>query len=544
SMADYGENPVATSEMMRWIRILVAATGVCGSTFAADTPPPAGMAGQAAPAVAVDGRVLDADGQPVASAGVAIMGWRRPGNAPGCPQNMDADEYFGCLLATGAVRAWAVAGADGRFTLQVPGGLVNSDEILAVGKDASGGTIRTSWPIGPNRSLPATTLGDIRLNRRYDFTVQVQSNGRPVAGALVDFGNTFRQYTDATGSTSRHLDFTAGRDELLAMPFTVHAAGFATDEWGGGIAAGTTRHVIDLVPEALQTGRITDGDGRAPAQAVVTAAPVVDPMGIGIVACTAGCSLPPDRTAGTARTDATGAFTLHGLRAGRRYRLSVTSSASSVADSERVITAGNGPVDVVMHAMVPLKLIVSGAPLPAEALAAGIQSKPERAMRLPLIVLEELDSDTGEWRPVYSPFHVEVVGTHNEVLFDRVPVGMVRFRVTNTATGIAADISDPVTVESGKSNIVPLQLMPSRPLRLRIIDEDGNPVAGARVEAQSIAAQSSSYATTEADGSVSLPVHPARDVKITVTLSGRWAGGVTLYGGATHPDPIVVSIPQ
>lgn len=293
------------------------------------------------PLLPVTGRVIDADGRPVPAAQVVIFNNTRLESLR-CPDSGDA--CFPALQALGGARAQAVSGSDGSFTLQIPAGLLPNDSVWAEGRDASGKSIRVSWPVSPNRSLPTSTLGDIRLNRRMDFTVVVRGEGKPIASAEVEFMYQGIKRTDATGAVELHQQMPGSSDATLwSMNFTVRAAGFASVTWEGAVATGTTTQEVDLVREALQPGRVLDAGGRPLGNVAVQAHAVErKPYGNGF-------NDPyPDANTGTAQTDATGAFTLRGLRGGRQYRLVVISAEGAVTRGERVVTAGDAAVDIVV----------------------------------------------------------------------------------------------------------------------------------------------------------------------------------------------------
>ncbi len=300
------------------------------------------------PLLPVTGRVIDADGRPVPAAQVVIVNNNRL-NALRCPENGDA--CFPAMQATGMARALGVSGNDGSFTLQVPVGLMSGDSVWAEGRDASGKSIRTSWAIAPNRELPTSTLGDIRLDQRLDFRLVVRGDGQPIAGAEVDFGiddydSLGTQRTDGTGAVEIHQQIDGSRDSLW-MPFAVRAAGFASETWDGGIPKGTTTQVIELVREAVQRGRVVDAGGRALVNVTVQAH-AVEQSTRGMTTATRD-PFPNEKT-GTARTDDTGAFTLRGLHGGRQYRLVVVSAEGAVTSGERIVTAGGAVVDIVVPA--------------------------------------------------------------------------------------------------------------------------------------------------------------------------------------------------
>lgn len=307
----------------------------------------------ASPQAAVDGRVIDAGSRPVPGARIAIFRIAVRESVR-CPGLMPVEDCFEHLLAAGAARAVATSGPDGRFTLRVPGGLRDSDMVWVEARDQEGKPIRASWPIGPNRSLPVFALGDIHLNQRLDLIIQVVGNGRPIPGAEVDFG-MLRNYTDENGETSISLHLPPRTEEGgWHTAFTVRADGFAGEEWGsgriGGLQAGTARHVMNLEPETIQRGRVLAPSGRPLADVLLAAVPAEGYPEVGIH--TNG-NRPPDRIVGEARTDAMGEFTLHGLRAGTRYRLTITSDDPSVSNDERVLTAGDGLLDIVMGRQFP-----------------------------------------------------------------------------------------------------------------------------------------------------------------------------------------------
>jgi hypothetical protein len=141
----------------------------CGQSFAAGfhagTQVQEGgtAAGSEPRVVPIDGRLVDPEGRPVAAGRVAILDDRQYHANP-CPGGLLDDGCFDRLVASGALRASGRSRADGRFTLQVPGGLSYSDYIWAHGQDARGISLKTSWPIGPNRPVSANALGDVSLD--------------------------------------------------------------------------------------------------------------------------------------------------------------------------------------------------------------------------------------------------------------------------------------------------------------------------------------------------------------------------------------------
>jgi protocatechuate 3,4-dioxygenase beta subunit len=302
---------------------------------------PAATNSNPGPLVPVAGRVIDADGRPVPAAQVVIMNNRQLESLR-CPQSGDA--CFPTLNAGGAARATGVSrDSDGSFTLLVPAGLMSDDAVWAEARDADGRSIRTSWRVGSRQPLPTSSLGDVQLDQRLDFTLVVRGDGQPIAGAEVDFWYLGTQRTDATGSVQLHQQASRGCTPRGAA-ITIHAAGFASETWRSSIAKGTTTQVVNLEREAVQRGRVIDAAGRALGNAVVQAHAVDQPE----PPFTAMRDPFPSESAGTAKTDDTGAFTLRSLHAGRQYRLIVISAEGAVTKGERVVSAGGTPVDIVV----------------------------------------------------------------------------------------------------------------------------------------------------------------------------------------------------
>jgi hypothetical protein len=263
-------------------------------------------------------------------------------------------------------------------------------------------------------------------------------------------------------------------------------------------------------------GRILDPAGQPIAHATVTAIPDA----VSAVTIHTSGNRRPDRTAGSARTDATGAFALHGLRTGRRYRLTLSTDQSGVSNAERSIIPGGEPMDIVMAAAAPLTITLSGLDAIKRRLESDLAVVLGSDADMPLIGLESLDTATGAWLPVSSPHLIRSqAATDAEVVFSQVPVGTIRI-ITRNVFGVAGDVSAPLE-HGGERSIVPLKLVGTRPLHLQVVDGAGRPVAGARVEFSSHTGRGGGSATTQTDGAVTFQVHPAHDVKLTITLEGE-----------------------
>lgn len=519
------------------IALLVASGALAARQALAFAPGDAAVLGEprqtADPAgrfVAVTGRLVDPDGQPVASGRIAILDDRRA--KPGlCGAGADDDACYEQLVASDALLGEARAGADGQFTLHLAGGLRASDHVFALGEDARGRRLRVYWTARPGSQPASTSVSRIVLHRRREFVVIVQGNGQPLADAEVDFGHSIKRRTDRSGTASYHLA-PSNESASYHLAFTVRAPGFATDGWVGSFAAGTTTQVITLMPETVLTGRLVDAAGR-PATSVRIGAHALDlPPGILIHA---NDDTPPDDTAGASHTGADGQFTLHGLRAGARYRLTFSTAGSSSAAADRVVTVSGAPIEIVLPATTPLRVDVSGIPSvpPLRWPMSG-----EFQLRSAGISLEALNPVSGAWQRLSSTPRV-VIGEepgHAELFFESVPVGPIRIAVRGG--GVAGDVSSPVTLAPGAPAVVPLTLAAPRTIRLQVRDADGRPVSGARVEVF-LHSGGSKYSNTSSDGTITFGLHPDYDAPVTVTIGGRVTTSV-IRKDVAEPAPIVV----
>lgn len=221
------------------------------------------------PPVAVSGRLLDINRNPVANARVGIFRGMTPDNAP-CPRNLKPEECLEYLFSISADRAHAVAGEDGRFTLQVPGGLaLYSDALWAEGVNASGERVRAVWgPLDSSVRRPGQ-LDNIVLEQVADFTAVILHEGEPVAGAQVNFPYAAPQHADAAGAVAIHREITPRQHLVESVFMLVRAKGFATDYWQGVLRSGQNSQAIELVRESVLTGRVVEADGRPRAKASV-----------------------------------------------------------------------------------------------------------------------------------------------------------------------------------------------------------------------------------------------------------------------------------
>lgn len=378
----------------------------------------------------------------------------------------------------------------------------------------------------------ATTpaLGDVSMDRQREFLLFVQGDGRPLAGAEVDFGNGNTARTDQAGTASFSMHF---RDDaaFVHLAFTVRATGFAGAGWSGGLPVGTTTQVITLVRETPLTGRILDARGRPVANAVLSARAAEAWLGVGVHT---NASTPPDETVGTARTDAAGAFSLHGMRDGDRYRVTITPADRAVGVVERIVTAGRVPIDIALVTAAPVTLNISG--LTRGPLLADLQ--PGQAG--PGLSLEWLDPSTGNWQRVISPRQITWNdNARADLRFEQVPAGSVRVVVQGDYT-IASDLFEPFEVVGATPSSMPVELTENRQVGIQITDAQGRPVSGARVEVSGYTGRSSSYTNTSADGLAVFRVHPSHDSTATVTIAGMVTATAVVSANSGDLIPIVV----
>jgi hypothetical protein len=345
----------------------------------------------------------------------------------------------------------------------------------------------------------------------------IRHEGTPVAGAQVNFPYGEAQRTDASGAIY-----------LKSAFMMVRAEGFATEYWNRYSGAETNTQGMELARESVLTGRILDAGGQPLANATLKAAFEFDSATLFVMGL--------DPFAGTARTDVAGTFALHGLRAGRQYRIFIESEKLSVANGVRIVTAGGGPIDIVMNAAVPVTLAISGlrGPFPAKSArasaafnkffiqselitqpdlvaATGVSNGPRAA-----ILMDWLDPETGAWLPVFSPRHVKVKSaTRADVRFEQVPVGTIRVQTTG-GLRIVQQTFDPVTIRAGRRIVIPLQVTTLRKLQVRVIDQEGVLATGLRVEVGSADSQFSRHVSEESDGSLNFEIDPRYALSVRV----------------------------
>jgi hypothetical protein len=493
--------------------------------------------------VPIGGRLVDPDGTPVRDARVAILTERNVDLR--CEYGPGSEGCFDTLAARGGVRAEGRSNPDGRFTLAVPGGLTNFDHIWADGQDALSRRLINSLPIRPNRPTTATDLGTIALNRARELLVVVHGGGRPIAGAEVVFNRREKLWTDQAGEVLHRVFAPAASESSEWMAaFTVRAPGFAVDAWFGGLPAGSTTRMIDLVPEVPLAGRVWDSRGLPVPDGDVFLRPV-EPW-LGPRAASGGGALPDD-TITSSRTDAMGRFLLHGLSPSRTYRVVVEAPGRlNAASVERVVSGGTAAMDVVLSAAGRVEVDVSGPPGTESCVSWGLSARAERRARREAFEPADLDRVVRSGRRWMAAVGGAAPGRSGWSRACAPPLrsGAIRhIRVVTAGDGtVAGDVSEAIPVIAGAASVVELTIAPVRQLRLQVVDAGGRLVRRARVEAFAHTGRSSTSSNTDADGVATLQVHPAHDVKVTVTVSGQAGATVIVSAGVAQPAPIVVGV--
>lgn len=399
-----------------------------------------------------------------------------------------------------------------------------------------------------------------------DLTVLVQHEGNPVSGAQVRFLPADPQQTDANGSVTTHRSLQPGPSDQTRVPMVVRADGFATTFRYVTFGPGTTTQVIDLTRETLMTGRVVGPAGKPLAQATLRAIFVPGQVKPASALIPDDFLLPLhlDPAGATARTDEAGMFTLRGLRAAQSYRLLVDADEPSIASSERLVTAGDGPIEVALKSAVPVTLAISGLrgmwgpgdrqsdgmkALNKMIMERALKEQPElvrvvRVSRGPglTILMEWLDPDTGQWMPVLSPRQVKVrSATRADLRFDKVPVGTIRVSTTGDLQ-LAAETFDPVKIRTGRRIRIPVQVTALQQVEVKVTNRDGLPASGLPVEFSRESDGLSWLGNTGAEGSFTVMASPTEDLKVNIMVADKVVASTTIRPDASRPRSLAVHI--
>jgi Carboxypeptidase regulatory-like domain len=320
------------------------------------------------PGAAIEGRVVDARGRPVAGAGIRVA---QPSGSSMMPS----------VLRMAAGRpADATSAADGRFrvTDQQPGSRVD----LSVEKDG----YVTADVAGVEAPSPEPLEVVLRTASKVLGRV-VTEDGQPVAGASVQvqpeshgargFGpgmSGWRQVQSEEDGTFEVADVPPGRVDVAAG-----AAGYRRLELGGiEVPADEPLRGLELVlvPGAEVRGTVTEADGK-PAAGVFVAVTETGSMSFG-----------HDGT----MTDADGKYLIAGTAPGMR-KVVAMDRASRRTSKNVEIELGTNTVDLVFEGGVEISgqvLDIGGAPVPG----AVVRLRPSRTASVPRFGRMEASSGT------------------------------------------------------------------------------------------------------------------------------------------------------
>ena len=353
-----------------------------------------------------------------------------------------------------------------------------------------------------------------------ELVVLVRANGRPVTNARVDCRPAGTYDTDKDGTAV--CRFPASTDlERLRVSFTAHAPGFAVEAWVGDIPAGSTVHTLTLVPEVPVTGRVFDPEGKPFASASVTLR-MFDPSRNLYVT---GGDI-PDHNLLTTKTDDAGRFTIRGASPGRMYRLAVD-PFGPLAHTERFVQGGDAPIDVRLPGKGNLQVDFTAPP----NLLPTVQEVLSQS------TLEWRDENGGPWRRYFVSPGSSPQGDHVYAFYFDLPAGIVRI-VTPYAGSIAGDVSEPVAVSAKTRSTASMRLVAARELRVRVLDEENQPVNDARLVVTEGRGQR--FVPLDADGWATMAVHPAHDATVIVRRPGYVDATAVIAAGVQSPPPIVL----
>src|SRR4030095_15832632 len=134
------------------------------------------------------------------------------------------------------------------------------------------------------------------------------------------------------------------------------------------------------------------------------------------------------------------------------------------------------------------------------------------------LTLEWRDENGGPWRRYFfGAGSSSPQGEHMSAYFSELPAVIVRI-VTPYAGSVAGDVSDEVPVVARARNRTSMRLVPAREVRLRVLDNENQPVTDARLSVSE--GRAPRFVPLDADGWAAITVHPAHDATVTVRRPG------------------------
>ena len=367
----------------------------------------------------------------------------------------------------------------------------------------------------------AVSARQTRPRESRELVVLVLADGRPVTNARVDCGRSSILGTDNKGTAV--CRFTAPPDvDRLRVSFAAQAPGLAAEVWVGDIPAGSTARTIALVPDVAVTGRVFDPEGKPLANVAVTLR-MSDPAR----SLYASANDLPDHNLSNSKTDAAGRFAISGAAPGRVYRLAVD-PVGPLKHTERFVEGGAPPIDIRLPGTGNLEVDFTAAP----------DLLPTVREFLSELSLEWRDENGGPWRRYSSgPGSSGPQGEHLHAFFYELPTGIVRI-VTPYAGSLAGDVSDPIAVVARVRNSASMHLVPAQDVRLRVLDNENQPVTDAHLSVSEGRAQR--FVPLDGDGWATIAAHPARDATVTVRRPGYFDATAIIAAGVQDPPPIIL----
>lgn len=359
-----------------------------------------------------------------------------------------------------------------------------------------------------------------QLRESRQLVLLVLANGRPVTNATVNCRPGGSYETDKDGTAV--CRFTAPADvDRVQVSFTAYAPGFAVEAWVGDIPAGSTVHTIGLVPEVPVTGRVFDPEGKPLANVSVTLR-IFDPSRN--LYATGGDV--PDPSLGAVQTDEAGRFTIRGASSGRVYRLAVD-PFGPLMHTERFVEGGAPPIDVRLPGKGNLEVDFTATP----------DLLPIVRELLFEATLEWHDENGGPWRRYFPGSRGGSALGEHVMYFGDLPAGVVRI-VTPYAGAVAGDVSDTITVIANARNRASMRLVEALEVRLRVLDDENQPVTDARLVVTEGRGQR--FVPLDADGWATMAIHPAHDATVIVRRPGYVEASSVIAAGVQSPPPIIL----
>jgi len=379
------------------------------------------------------------------------------------------DPWLFAAQMAGSMRAPARADADGRFALRAVPATASAYVYATVDADAMSADARlgTTEPFG----LAPGETREVAVHARPTASVAVtvrDDAGQALADAAVRLATTTgaftgraltarRGTTDATGVAHVHGAMTGGnRVEIDAFGFTPLRATVT-------LAAGEQSLQFQLTRGATIEGRIEDDAGQPVAGARIASTPSIEIPVLGDVnGMTRPETLAPAAENSRCRSDADGGFVLPGLEAGESFTLVVVRDGFA-PKTESGVRAGARDVRVALQrqAKVLGRAIDAAAGTPLRAFEVEAVATMMMGMEQVLHRERLQDAADGRFALALSP-------------------GRAALRLDAPGFGCT---TVPLQLDAGAQvDLGDVAMHPSAFVAGRVVDEQGAPVMGARVQ--------------------------------------------------------------